>query len=1489
MTREVSWELLPQCLQGCNHARLFDSEVMTQTDSSAVSGNTSSEDKIESLQVDFKSLDGKPTTALPILLSQRDDGPADTEYMSHTENKEKGCHQEDDPKVQLGDKVQSGENGSSKQEEDGGDMTVSSGDCSSENSSTDQVPADKLAMSFLEATHNLIGELIPGKEEAGLSSVRRVVVILTDSENGDLILGPEEDLSEESGTSGTREESPTVDTQAVLPTDEEGRNSCICMPANSPGGDSGEPPADCIPSGNHATILRNCPHGTESTKLMEIDRQSPVADTLDADLMTCSSQGCDGTENTQCQKEGQAEKENSSSELTFEKCISSDDCGAREENYPKLRSKIENVIVDKILLLDKETGANNDVEAIMVNKEQKIQNKDKKGEHQNTLNLGHICDSESTSIDVTTSERGNPLTQTEDGRDHTGMASREEEGAAEEHSKETKKDEETQTGVNKSKSVHSGDQEKMNEDTFTVQDYVICEDKTKETKNCIKLSQSDLCPYPGGSDTLVKSVLLSTEDLIGSLTSLKERLTKNDTIIGPVKTPLTSTKDDTNEQETAHIPEESCSQFCDFLRCKDLTESSPSMELNLSYVSVNSEDHTVQEEEDPSTRSGKMLDIMQQNDKKKVTINDSHNITVFQKSDKETTIDNRNYSMPEDETGFTKKESLSHSSNKSRGTKGMVILNNRHRDWKKTWRSVCERQIDKLRICHDGSKQKSSISKRIELQIIEKSKSKNVGHKQQLRPRSPPTADIFEMQEDVYLTSFSHEDTESSDHMDVIQEKEGDLVTQNKTTGTEQTHEQGSLKDLTISLVEATNSLIGRWASLKSGLGHSQGSDPCKIEQNVDHSNDQRFDVATKDTLSCETPASLMVDREDSRRTSDFITDEKSAITDKSTMKTEYCPTMKAASIESHLLQETSVDGECREGHRQQARSEEKVESSEMVFSITSNLAIIQNHNNQGELCHIKDRQLKLYAHSVETSHEIDTVETTEMQLKNKTEMLQEEMSSNAQVIKQPLTDSPARLESMVGIEKTMPEDTLSNTSYSLKVSHRQATNNSLAKWKSIVMHKIKLSSEHNMCEMHKTGRAIRESVTGENNDDSMNKDRLTQTENELNVEIHQESDRIKTEQLSSPEMKDLEMQTLRSYIKNGVIKRKRDDAEEREDVMQSNDLNLSEAGNTAGSEKADELLSFEESSLKVQVKYRNCEVDPKLEGSVNEKVLMDLEIDKKDINAEEKRCDSQIATEHTMKLNQLPIPYMTSAEEAGKHGMAINKQKQAPWLKFWEAANQTVAVAAVSTMQTSNFFGHMAQVPANGVLVRNEKQLSCPVHTFDNSQVKSSTLQSIPEASHATKNQECVVSNNIQQICSLPSGQAILQREKVFIRLSLREQQEAMQRLRNLQREAELKCASDRRRQMLRFQERLSIARNRKSELDLMDITQRRSPQLSPEPLAERDVERQKSVVKEHLEKVKRERTYIMQTRRDRNMTSFRELLDPVLTAKKKEEDSGS
>lgn len=61
------------------------------------------------------------------------------------------------------------------------------------------------------------------------------------------------------------------------------------------------------------------------------------------------------------------------------------------------------------------------------------------------------------------------------------------------------------------------------------------------------------------------------------------------------------------------------------------------------------------------------------------------------------------------------------------------------------------------------------------------------------------------------------------------------------------------------------------------------------------------------------------------------------------------------------------------------------------------------------------------------------------------------------QLIKQHLTDTPLPSESIIGTEQTMPKETLSNTSYCLKVSHMQVTNDPLVKLKSIVVHKIKL------------------------------------------------------------------------------------------------------------------------------------------------------------------------------------------------------------------------------------------------------------------------------------------------------------------------------------------------------------------------------------------------------------------------------------------------
>ncbi|XP_053321478.1 uncharacterized protein LOC128492809 [Spea bombifrons] len=211
-----------------------------------------------------------------------------------------------------------------------------------------------------------------------------------------------------------------------------------------------------------------------------------------------------------------------------------------------------------------------------------------------------------------------------------------------------------------------------------------------------------------------------------------------------------------------------------------------------------------------------------------------------------------------------------------------------------------------------------------------------------------------------------------------------------------------------------------------------------------------------------------------------------------------------------------------------------------------------------------------------------------------------------------------------------------------------------------------------------------------------------------------------------------------------------------------------------------------------------------------------------------------------------------------------------------WQEANQEVLVAGVGSTLNDDLLTHTTHLPANGVLVRNEP------HLLPNQHIQ------LCQRLHVATNYQSQHESHVTDIAAQQAHpeRSLLQREKVFFRLSLREQQEAMQRLKDLHKEAELKCESDRRRQMLRFQERLSIARNRKSEEDLLGTTPRGSPQLSPEPVSQGDAEHQKSAVREHLERVKRERTYFMQSKRERNTSTFRELLDPVLT--RNEQSSG-
>ncbi|XP_063164635.1 uncharacterized protein LOC134501019 isoform X3 [Candoia aspera] len=84
--------------------------------------------------------------------------------------------------------------------------------------------------------------------------------------------------------------------------------------------------------------------------------------------------------------------------------------------------------------------------------------------------------------------------------------------------------------------------------------------------------------------------------------------------------------------------------------------------------------------------------------------------------------------------------------------------------------------------------------------------------------------------------------------------------------------------------------------------------------------------------------------------------------------------------------------------------------------------------------------------------------------------------------------------------------------------------------------------------------------------------------------------------------------------------------------------------------------------------------------------------------------------------------------------------------------------------------------------------------------------------------------------------------REKAFIWLSPQEKKEALQRLAETQAEGARRRQCDKERQILR------------------------------------DEAGQKMAVKCHLEKVKRERTYVMQSKRERNTLKFKELLDPLV-----------
>ncbi|XP_029992549.1 uncharacterized protein LOC115421035 [Sphaeramia orbicularis] len=128
--------------------------------------------------------------------------------------------------------------------------------------------------------------------------------------------------------------------------------------------------------------------------------------------------------------------------------------------------------------------------------------------------------------------------------------------------------------------------------------------------------------------------------------------------------------------------------------------------------------------------------------------------------------------------------------------------------------------------------------------------------------------------------------------------------------------------------------------------------------------------------------------------------------------------------------------------------------------------------------------------------------------------------------------------------------------------------------------------------------------------------------------------------------------------------------------------------------------------------------------------------------------------------------------------------------------------------------------------------------------------------------------------------------RERPRETVSAVERERTMRCLVDMQKKVEQRQQRDKKRQLLRVQERLSIIQNRKAEEDLLGLKHTDRLKHLTQDLPQEDKTQQKTVVKERLEQLRRERSYIMQSKRDRNTAGFKELLGPVAQQSRETED---
>ncbi|GAA6230424.1 uncharacterized protein LOC122875507 isoform X2 [Lates japonicus] len=154
-------------------------------------------------------------------------------------------------------------------------------------------------------------------------------------------------------------------------------------------------------------------------------------------------------------------------------------------------------------------------------------------------------------------------------------------------------------------------------------------------------------------------------------------------------------------------------------------------------------------------------------------------------------------------------------------------------------------------------------------------------------------------------------------------------------------------------------------------------------------------------------------------------------------------------------------------------------------------------------------------------------------------------------------------------------------------------------------------------------------------------------------------------------------------------------------------------------------------------------------------------------------------------------------------------------------------------------------------------------------------------EPTHAEDQFDCGLTERVAMRES-----TLMDRERVREPVSVMERERTMRSLVDMQRKVEQRQQRDRERQLLRVQERLSIIQNRKAEEDLLGLKHTDRLRHLTQDLPQEDKNQQKTVVKERLEQLRRERSYVMQSKRDRNTAGFKELLGPVALHSRETED---